>query len=239
MITLKLQGDYVSACRASMDKRLHSFDEELLRVRTGRASVSMLDRVMVKYYGSPTPLNQVATLTVPDARTIVITPFEKKTLADIEKAIMAANLGLQPNNDGNIIRVPVPPLTEDRRKELVKSIKKLGEDAKVAIRLLRRDANDKIKKNKDLAEDASKKIQKDVQKETDTCIAIVDSRLAEKKKNCSVSEFSVVLQLTVDEAQCFFVSSMKKITALLVSSLSKTCHLTQFSLSLLLSILGR
>ena len=174
--------EYVSACRASMDKRLRSFDEELLRVRTGRASVSMLDRVMVKYYGSPTPLNQVATLTVPDARTIVITPFEKKTLADIEKAIMAANLGLQPNNDGNIIRVPVPPLTEDRRKELVKSIKKLGEDAKVAIRLLRRDANDKIKKNKDLAEDESKKIQKDVQKETDTCIAMVDSRLAEKEK---------------------------------------------------------
>ena len=174
--------EYASECRANMDKRLRSFDEELLRIRTGRASVSLLDRVMVKYYGSPTPLNQVATLTVPDARTIVITPFEKKTLGDIEKAIMAANLGLQPNNDGNIIRVPVPPLTEDRRKELVKSIKKLGEDAKVAIRLVRRDANDKIKKNKDLAEDVSKKIQKDVQKETDACIAIVDNRLAEKEK---------------------------------------------------------
>ena len=174
--------EYTSACRASMDKRLRSFDTELLRVRTGRASVNLLDKVMVKYYGSPTPLNQVATLTVPDARTIIITPFEKKTLSDIERAIMAANLGLQPNNDGNIIRVPVPPLTEDRRKELVKSIKKLGEDAKVAIRLLRRDANDKIKKDKDLAEDLSKKIQKDVQKETDACIAIVDSRLAEKEK---------------------------------------------------------
>lgn len=174
--------EYASACRASMDKRLRSFDTELLRVRTGRASVNLLDKVMVKYYGSPTPLNQVATLTVPDARTIIITPFEKKTLSDIERAIMAANLGLQPNNDGNIIRVPVPPLTEDRRKELVKSIKKLGEDAKVAIRLLRRDANDKIKKDKDLAEDLSKKIQKDVQKETDACIAIVDSRLVEKEK---------------------------------------------------------
>ena len=100
--------EYVAQCRASMDKRLQSFDEELLRVRTGRASVTMLDRIMVKYYGAPTPLNQVATLTVPDARTIVITPFEKKTLAEIEKAIMVANLGLQPNNDGNIIRVPVP-----------------------------------------------------------------------------------------------------------------------------------
>ena len=163
-------------------RRLRGFDEELSRIRTGRASVSLLDKVMVRYYGAPTPLNQVATLAVPDARTLVITPFEKKTLADIEKAIMAANLGLQPNNDGNIIRVPVPPLTEDRRKELVKSIKKLGEDAKVAIRLLRRDANDKIKKNKDLAEDVSKKIQKDVQKETDACIVIVDSRLAEKEK---------------------------------------------------------
>lgn len=174
--------DYAAECRAGMDKRLRSFDAELLRVRTGRASASLLDRVMVKYYGSPAPLNQVATLAVPDARTIVITPFEKKTLADIEKAIMAANLGLQPNNDGNIIRVPVPPLTEDRRKELVKSIRKLGEDVKVAIRMLRRDANDKIKKNKDLAEDLSKKIQKDVQKETDACIAIVDARLAEKEK---------------------------------------------------------
>ncbi len=174
--------EYAAECRASMDKRLRGFDEELVRIRTGRASVNLLDRVLVKYYGSPTPLNQVATLTVPDARTIVITPFEKKTLGDIEKAIMAANLGLQPNSDGNIIRVPVPPLTDDRRKELVKSIKKLGEDAKVAIRLLRRDANDKIKKDKDLAEDASKKIQKDVQKETDACIAIVDGRLAEKEK---------------------------------------------------------
>ena len=174
--------EYASACRASMDKRLRSFDTELSRVRTGRASINLLDKVMIKYYGSPTPLNQVATLTVPDARTIIITPFEKKTLSDIERAIMAANLGLQPNNDGNIIRVPVPPLTEDRRKELVKSIKKLGEDAKVAIRLLRRDANDKIKKDNDLAEDLSKKIQKDVQKETDACIAIVDSRLAEKEK---------------------------------------------------------
>ena len=174
--------EYANACRASMDKRLRGFDEELLRIRTGRASVSLLDRVTVKYYGSPTPLNQVATLAVPDARMIVITPFEQKTLGDIEKAIMAANLGLQPNNDGNIIRVPVPPLTEDRRKDLVKSVKKLGEDAKVAIRLLRRDANDKIKKNKDLAEDVSKKIQKDVQQETDACIAIIDGRLAKKEK---------------------------------------------------------
>ncbi len=177
-----MEEGYVSACRASMDKRLHSFAEELWRVRTGRASVSLLDKVMVKYYGAPTPLAQVATLTVPDARTLVVTPFEKKTLGDIEKAIMAANLGLQPSNDGNILRVPVPPLTEDRRKELVKAIKKLGEDTKVAIRLLRRDANDKIRKNKDLAEDVSKKIQKEVQKETDACIAIVDSRLAEKEK---------------------------------------------------------
>ena len=180
--------EYVSACRASMDKRLRSFDEELLRIRTGRASVSLLDKVMVKYYGSPTPLNQVATLTVPDARTIVITPFEKKTLADIEKAIMAANLGLQPNNDGNIIRVPVPPLTEDRRKELVKSIKKLGEDAKVAIRLLRRDANDKIKKTKTSLKTQAKKFKKTCKKKPTRASLSSIAVSPKKKKNCLVSE---------------------------------------------------
>ena len=174
--------DLVADCRQKMEKKLKSFDEELLRIRTGRASVSLLDRVQVKYYGENTPLNRVATVTTPDAKTIVVSPFEKKMLADIEKAIMAANLGLQPNNDGNVIRVPVPPLTEDRRRELVKTIKKLGEEVKVAIRLLRREANDKIKKDKDLAEDLSKKIQKDIQKETDTCIGVIDERLAKKEK---------------------------------------------------------
>ena len=174
--------DLVAECQQKMHKKLKGFDEELLRTRTGRASVSLLDKIQVKYYGENTPLNQVATVTTPDAKTIVVSPFEKKMLGDIEKAIMAANLGLQPNNDGNVIRVPVPPLTEDRRRELVKTIKKLGEEVKVAIRLLRREANDKIKKNKDLAEDLSKKIQKDIQKETDSCIGTIDERLAKKEK---------------------------------------------------------
>ena len=168
-----------------MEKRLTSFDKELSRVRTGRASITLLDGVRVDYYGTPTPLNQVSTLSIPDARTIVVTPFEKKIIGDIERAIQKADLGINPTNDGNIIRVPIPQLTEDRRKEIAKSIKKLGEEAKISIRHARRDANDIIKKaekSKDLAEDDSKKMQQEIQKETDRFINLVSERITKKEK---------------------------------------------------------
>src|SRR5690606_10405473 len=110
------------------------------------ASISLLDGIKVDYYGTPTPLNQVGTLTTPDARTIVIAPFEKKLISDIEKSIMKADIGVQPTNDGNVVRIPIPQLTEDRRKDIVKNLKKMAEEAKVAIRHIRRDANEAVKK---------------------------------------------------------------------------------------------
>ena len=136
----------VEDCKANMEKRLKSFDNDLLKVRTGRASIAMLDGVRVDYYGAPTPLNQIATLSTPDARTINVTPFEKKLIQDIEKAIMIADLGVTPNNDGHIVRVPIPQLTEERRKDIVKNLKKVAEDAKVGIRQVRRESNDELKK---------------------------------------------------------------------------------------------
>ena len=175
--------DVVNVCREKMQKRLSALSEELQHIRTGRASVGLLDKITVRYYGTNTPIVQVATISAPDPKTLVISPFEKKSMPDIEKAIMAANLGLQPSNDGNVIRVSVPPLTEDRRLELVKKVKKMGEDCKVAIRLVRREFNDKIKKNKELAEDESKKIQKDVQKETDNYIVSVDQQINKKEQD--------------------------------------------------------
>lgn len=175
----------IKNCEQAMDKRLKNFEGELTKVRTGRASISVLDRVRVDYYGTPTPLNQVATLSTPDARTIAVAPFEKKLIGEIEKSIFKADLGLAPSNDGNIIRIPIPQLTEDRRKDLVKSIKKVGEDAKVLIRQERRDANEvckKMEKEKSLSEDDSKKVQAEIQKATDKFIKLVDDKLAVKEK---------------------------------------------------------
>ena len=168
-----------------MDKKVKAHEKELLRVRTGKASISLLDSVRVNYYGTMTPLNQVATLSTPDARTVLVSPFEKKLLSEIEKAIHVADVGVQPNNDGNVIRLPVPPLTEDRRKEIAKSIRKLGEDTKVALRKVRQDFNTKVKaaeKNKEVAEDASKTLQKDIQTVTDKFILMTDEKLAKKEK---------------------------------------------------------
>lgn len=172
-------------CKKEMEKRVGGLDKELSRVRSGRASISLLDGVRVDYYGTPTPLNQVAALATPDARTIVITPFEKKILSDIERAIHKADIGIQPNNDGNVVRIPIPALTEDRRKEIAKSVKKFGEEAKVAIRKFRQDANARVKKMekaKELTEDESNKIQKDIQTETDKFVAVIDDRIAKKEK---------------------------------------------------------
>jgi ribosome recycling factor len=168
-----------------MDKRLKSFDGDLLKVRTGRASITMLDGVKVDYYGSPTPLNQVATLSTPDARTITVAPFEKKLIQDIEKAIMIADLGVTPNNDGHVVRIPIPQLTEERRKDIVKNLKKVAEEAKVGIRNVRREANDEVKKqikDKKIGEDEGKKLEEQIQKHTDSYIKQIDDKVAKKEQ---------------------------------------------------------
>lgn len=175
----------VDQCKQNMDKRVKSFESDLTKVRTGRASVALLDGIKVDYYGSPTPLNQIATLTTPDARTIVVSPFEKKNIQDIEKAIMKADVGVQPTNDGNVVRIPIPALTEERRKDIVKNLKKTAEEAKVAIRNVRRDANDALKKSlkdKVISEDDSKRLEADVQKHTDSFIKAIDERLTKKEQ---------------------------------------------------------
>lgn len=164
---------------------LKSLKEHLGKVRTGRASVALLDGVMVDYYGTPTPIKQVANLSTPDARTIQVQAWEANLLPAIEKAIIAANLGLTPMNDGKLIRVPVPALTEERRKDLVKQCKKMAEDGKVAIRNQRRDANEALKKqekDKAISEDEGKRAQDEIQKKTDLAVAEVDKILAEKEK---------------------------------------------------------
>ncbi len=164
---------------------IKSLKEHLIKVRTGRANVSLLDGVMVDYYGTPTPLKQVANLSTPDARTIQVQAWEGSLLPAIEKAIIAANLGLTPMNDGKLVRVPVPPLTEERRKDLVKQCKKMGEETKVAIRNNRRDANEslkKLEKDKQISEDENKRAQEEVQKKTDLAVAEVDKILVDKEK---------------------------------------------------------
>lgn len=168
-----------------MDKSIQSLQKDLLKVRTGRASVNLIDHIQVDYYGAKTPLPQVANLTTPDARTIQITAWEPSMLGGIEKAILEANVGFTPQNDGKVIRISMPPMTEDRRKELVKMVKKMGEDTKVAIRNHRRDANESIKgkeKSKEVSEDESKKLQEAVQKKTDDKVAEVDKIVATKEK---------------------------------------------------------
>ncbi len=179
-----MANEIVDSCKQNMDKRVKTFEGDLLKVRTGRASIALLDNVKVDYYGTPTPLNQVATLTTPDARTITVAPYEKKLIQDIEKAIQRADLGIQPTNDGNVVRIPIPALTEERRKDIVKNLKKLSEDAKVAIRNVRRDANEALKKqlkDKAITEDDFKRLELDVQKQTDGFIKAIDERLTKKE----------------------------------------------------------
>lgn len=169
----------------SMDKTLASLKGELAKVRTGRASTAILEPVMVDYYGTPTSISQVANVTTPDARTIQIAPWESTLLGAIEKAIHGANLGLTPQNDGKVVRMNVPPMTEERRKELVKIIKKMGEDSKVTLRGFRRDGNEEVKKaekGKVVSEDEAKKLQELVQKKTDEKVAEIDKLIAAKEK---------------------------------------------------------
>lgn len=167
-----------------MEKAIQALSRDLSTLRAGRASSSILDRVQVEYYGALTPLNQLANISTPDSRTLIIQPWDKSSLADIERAIMKSDLGLTPANDGNIVRLSIPALTEERRSELVKLTKKFGEESKVAIRNIRRDANEDIKKleKTDISEDESRRHQEDVQKLTDKFIAEVDNVLASKEK---------------------------------------------------------
>ena len=169
-----------------MQKSLEALKNDLAKVRTGRAHTGLLDHIQVDYYGSPMPINQVARVTLLDARTIGVTPFEKKMVSAVEKAIRDGDLGLNPATQGELIRVPMPPLTEERRRELIKVVKHEGENAKVAVRNLRRDANNHLKeelKNKTISEDQERRAQDEVQKLTDRFIAEVDKLLAEKEKD--------------------------------------------------------
>ena len=167
-----------------MDKAILSLKRDLSTLRAGRAAPALLDRIQVEYYGSPTPLNQLANINTPDSRTLLIQPWDKSSVSDIERAIMKSDLGLTPANDGSTIRLTIPPLTEERRAELVKMTKKFGEEAKVAIRNIRRDANDDIKKleKNGISEDESRGHQEDIQKKTDKFTAEVDKVLAVKEK---------------------------------------------------------
>ena len=167
-----------------MKKTLASLESELATIRAGRANPHILDKLTVDYYGAPTPLQQVANITVPEARMIQIQPWESSMIKAIEKAILCSDLGLNPNNDGKMIRLVFPELTEERRKELVKDVKKKGEGAKVAVRNIRRDANDAFKKlaKQDVSEDEIKELEDQIQKLTDKYIKEVDKAIENKSK---------------------------------------------------------
>lgn len=167
-----------------MDKAISALKRDLSSLRAGKANPSLLDRIQVEYYGAMTPLNQLANINTPDARTLFIQPWDKSSMSAIEKAILKSDLGLNPSNDGIAIRISIPPLTEERRGDLVKTSKKFGEEAKVAIRNIRRDANDSVKKleKTTISEDESHGHQEDIQKATDKYIAEVDKVLVLKEK---------------------------------------------------------
>ena len=178
-------ADAKKIAEQKMQKSIETLKSDLAKVRTGRAHTGLLDHVMVEYYGTPTALPQVANLTLIDARTIGVQPYEKKMAATIEKAIRESDLGLNPSTQGDLIRVPTPPLTEERRKEMVKLVKSEAEDAKIAIRNIRRDANESLKKllkEKACSEDEERRAQDEVQKLTDKFVVEVDKIVAEKEK---------------------------------------------------------
>lgn len=177
--------DVKKTAEQKMHKSIETLKADLAKVRTGRAHTGILDHIQVDYYGNPTHLNQVANVTLIDARTIGVQPWEKKMVNAIEKAIRESDLGLNPSTQGDLIRIPTPPLTEERRKEIVKVVKGEGEDAKVAIRNIRRDANEALKKllkDKACSEDDERRAQDDVQKLTDKFVAEVDKMISEKEK---------------------------------------------------------
>jgi ribosome recycling factor len=170
---------------ARMERSIEAFRKELGKVRTGRASFSLLDGVKVDYYGTPTPLQQVGTLSVPESRLITVTPWDTKMIGPIEKAIQGSGLGLNPSSDGKMVRIPIPPLTEERRRELAKVVRKMGEDARVAVRNVRREAIEKLKdreKKKEISEDVVKRGQERIQKETDAHVKKIDEILKSKEQ---------------------------------------------------------
>ncbi len=184
-----MSKDVQGNLKEKIEKSLQVLKEELSTVRAGRANPGILDKIQVEYYGTPTPLKAVANVSVPDPRTITISPFDPKAVPDIEKAINIANIGITPSNDGKIIRLAIPEVTEERRKELTKTVKKLGENDKVAIRNLRRDANEQLKKMQkagELTEDDLASEEKDVQKLIDDAIKNIDEMV--KKKEADIME---------------------------------------------------
>ena len=179
-------SDIIKDTKSRMQKSIDNLSRELANISAGRANSNLLNGVTVDYYGAPTPVQQLASINVPEARLLVISPYDKSSVADIEKAIIAANLGVNPTSDGEVIRISVPALTEERRKELVKEVKKIGEDAKVSIRNIRRDINDQLKKdekNGDITEDDLRSQTDYVQKATDNSIKEIDQLVADKEKD--------------------------------------------------------
>ncbi|PTI54155.1 ribosome recycling factor [Staphylococcus xylosus] len=179
-------SDIINDTKSKMQKSVDNLSRELANISAGRANSNLLNGVTVDYYGAPTPVQQLASISVPEARLLVIAPYDKSSVGNIEKAINAANLGVNPSSDGEVIRISIPALTEERRKDLVKDVKKIGEDAKVAVRNVRRDANDELKKqqkNADITEDDLKSQIADVQKLTDDSIKEIDKLLEEKEQD--------------------------------------------------------
>lgn len=177
--------EIINQTNERMTKAIQALSRELSTIRAGRANSSLLDKIFVDYYGAPTPINQIAGIATPEARLLTIQPYDKTALGDIEKAIMKSDLGISPTNDGNIIRIAIPALTEERRKDLVKLVKKEAEEAKVGIRNIRRDANDDLKKaekNGDITEDGLRNLTEDVQKLTDDHIVKIDQVAKDKEK---------------------------------------------------------
>jgi ribosome recycling factor len=175
----------IQQAKEKMDKAVQAFSRELATVRAGRANAGLLEKVTVDYYGVATPINQLATISVPEARMLVIQPYDKSVIKEMEKAILASDLGVTPSNDGSVIRLVIPPLTEERRRELAKLVKKYSEEAKVAVRNIRRDANDELKKlekNSEITEDELRSYTDEVQKLTDNHIAKIDAITKEKEK---------------------------------------------------------
>lgn len=175
-----------TATKTNMEKAVLGLTEELKKVRTGKAQVSMLDNIRVNYYGQLSPLSQVASVSTPDAKTFLIAPWESSILKEIEMSIVKSDIGMAPINDGKVIRLKVPDLTEERRKDLAKQVKKITEDARIAVRLVRRDGNEEVKKalkDKVVSEDEAKKGETDIQKLTDDCIKKIDQIADEKEKS--------------------------------------------------------
>ncbi|NIK10820.1 ribosome recycling factor [Alkalibacillus almallahensis] len=180
-----MSDEVIKDCRDKMKGAVDAFSKQLATVRAGRANPAILDTVYVEYYGAQTPLNQLANVSAPEARLLVITPFDKSAIGDMEKAIQKADLGLTPNNDGKLIRINIPALTEERRKELVKITRKYAEEARVQVRNIRREANDQLKKlekDSEITEDELRSYTDDVQKETDKHIDQIDQLLEAKEK---------------------------------------------------------